>query len=304
MPKVSVLIPTYNYGHFIGEAIASALTQTYSDFELIIVDDNSTDNTDQVVAGYLTDPRITYFKNPKNLGLAGNFNQALKYSNGQYIKFLLADDLFHPTLLEKMVPLMERYPNVSLITSKREMFGLRVESSNLPLLHMQEGKKVIYASIRENAGNWIGEPTTVMFRKSALSVGNFNTDYICLVDWDLWLRILTVGDCYIIPETLSYFRVHDKQASKLIMKNYQYTFEEYAFYKAIKSDNVLQLDLSRLEIDEMIKKRATFCAKVMYKSAAGIFRKKSRKNFLKALKIASSEKVLLSPILQMLLLKN
>ncbi|HTE24832.1 glycosyltransferase family 2 protein [Flavitalea sp.] len=297
-PKVSILIPTYNYAHYIGEAIESALNQTYTDFELIIIDDQSKDNTDEVVAGYLTDPRIKYYKNKINLGLAANFNEALKYASGEYIKYLLADDLFHPTLLEKMVPVMDQYPNVSLVTSKRDMFGSKNKSSELPLLHLQEGKTVIYSSIREKAGNWIGEPTTVMFRKSVLKIGEFNTSYTCLVDWEMWLRILTVGDCYIIPDTLSYFRVHDKQASKLIMNDYKYTFEDYAFYKSIKIENPLRLDLSKLDIDIMIKKRATFCSKAMYKLFPHIAGRKARKNFVRAFKIAWNEKVMLAPLKQ------
>ena len=303
-PKVSILIPTYNYAHFIGEAIESALNQTYTDFELIIIDDQSRDNTDEVVEKYLSDTRVKYIKNKKNLGLAANFNEALKYANGEYIKYLLADDVFHPALLEKMVPVMDKYPNVTLVTSKRDMFGSKSKSSDLPLLYLQDGKTVIYASLKEKAGNWIGEPTTVMFRKSALHIGNFNTSYTCLVDWEMWLRLLTVGDCYIIPETLSYFRVHDKQASKLIMNDYKYTFEDYAFYRSVKSENALGLDLSKLDIDKMIKKRATFCSKAMYKLLPHILRKSQRENFLRAFKIARKEKVLLAPLLKFIAPKN
>ena len=145
LPKVSILVPTYNYAHYIGEAIESALNQTYTDFELIIVDDQSKDNTDEVVARYLSDSRVSYYKNKVNLGLAANFNEALKYAKGEYIKYLLADDLLHPTLLEKMVPVMDKYPDVSLVTSRRDMFGARNKSSDLPLLHLQEGTTVIYS---------------------------------------------------------------------------------------------------------------------------------------------------------------
>jgi glycosyltransferase involved in cell wall biosynthesis len=295
-PKVSILIPTYNYAHFIGEAIESALAQTYTDFELIIIDDQSRDNTDEVVARYLGDSRVKYYKNKVNLGLAANFNEALNYANGEYIKYLLADDLFHKELLEKMVAVMEAFPSVTLVTSKRDMFGTKNKSSELPLTHLQKGTDVIYASLKEKAGNWIGEPTTVMFRKSALSIGQFNTSYTCLVDWEMWLRILTTGDCYIIPETLSYFRVHEKQASRLIMNDYKYTFEDYDFYKAVKTENKLNLDLSRMDLDRMIRKRAAFCSKAMYKLLPHIGDKKQRSNFFRALKIAWNEKVLLAPL--------
>jgi hypothetical protein len=203
-----------------------------------------------------------------------------------------------------MVPVMEQFPNVSLVTSKREMFGSKNKSSDLPLLHFQEGHNVIYASLREKAGNWIGEPTTVMFRKSALSIGGFNTSYTCLVDWEMWLRILTAGDCYIIPETLSYFRVHDKQASKLVMNDYKYTFEDYRFYKSMQTENPLHLDLSKIELQGMIRKRAVFCAKAMYKMLPHIASKKPREIFLKAFRIAREEGVLLAPLMQLVRAKK
>ncbi|RYY30107.1 MAG: glycosyltransferase family 2 protein [Chitinophagaceae bacterium] len=296
-PRVSILIPTYNYAHYLGEAITSALNQTFQDFELIIVDDQSTDNTDEVVQAYLTDSRISYYKNRENLGLARNFNESLKYARGEYIKYLLADDLLHPALLEKFVPIMDANPNISLITSQREMFGAKNRTNALPFFHLQNGKTVITESIRKN-GNWIGEPTTVMFRKSDLSVGAFNPEYTCLVDWEMWLRLLTIGDCYIVPETLSYFRVHDKQASNLILADYKYTFEDYRFYKDIQTRNVYNIDLNKVGIDELVRKRAVFCAKAMYKLLPYIHHKKQRDIIAQAFRIARREKVLLTPILK------
>ena len=296
-PKVSILIPTYNYAHHIDEAIQSALNQTYTDFEIVIVDDHSTDNTDEVVEKYLGDKRIRYYKNPVNLGLVENFNKCLSYANGEYIKFLLADDKFEPTLLEKFVQIMDQYPNVSLVTSNRDMFGTKTKKRVLPFTGLQEGKKIIFESLREKNGNWIGEPTTVMFRRSDLRVGNFNPSYYCLVDWEMWLRLLCVGDCYLIPETLSYFRVHTGQASQKILKDYKFTFEEYFFYKEIQTRNKFQIDLSKLEINQIIKRRAAYCAKAMYKLLPRLFQKKDRSILIKAFKIASQEKVLLKPLM-------
>jgi glycosyltransferase involved in cell wall biosynthesis len=297
-PTVSILVPTYNYGHHIDEALQSALGQTYSDFEIIIIDDASKDNTDEIVQKYLKDPRFSYYKNPVNLGLVENFNNCLTYARGKYIKFLLADDKFEPTLLEKFVPIMEQYPNVTLVTSNREVFGNETKKRVLPLTGLQNGRKVIFESLREGHGNWIGEPTTVMFRKSDLvRTGNFNPAYYCLVDWEMWLRLLNIGDCYIIPETLSYFRVHPGQASKKILSGYKFTFEDYFFYKEIETNNKYQLDLSSLGINKIIKKRATFCAKAMYKVLPRFYQKKERSIFTKAFKIAIREKVLLAPLI-------
>jgi glycosyltransferase involved in cell wall biosynthesis len=118
-PKVSVLIPTYNYAYCLDEAMQSVLDQTLSDFELIVIDDCSKDNTDDVMQKYLTDPRITYMKNEKNLGLVGNWNKCLSYAKGDYIKILCADDKFRKDLLEKMVNVMEKYKNVYLVACNK-----------------------------------------------------------------------------------------------------------------------------------------------------------------------------------------
>src|SRR5688572_27397135 len=162
-PKVSVIIPSYNSAAYMDEAIQSVLNQTFENFELIIVDDCSPDNTDSVVQKYLGDKRVSYYKNSSNLGLGGNWNKALKYAKGDYIKFLCSDDKFHPQLLEKFVVIMDEYPQVSLVSSYREEFGLAGVKNEPPFAHLQKGQKIIVESLKER--NWIGEPTCVMFRK-------------------------------------------------------------------------------------------------------------------------------------------
>src|SRR5688572_12302291 len=116
-PKVSVLIPTYNYAHFLDETIQSVLDQTFTNFELVIVDNCSTDNTDEVVQKYLTDTRISFYRNETNIGLVGNWNKCLDYARGEYIKYLCADDKFRPELLEKFVAVMDQNPGVSIMSS-------------------------------------------------------------------------------------------------------------------------------------------------------------------------------------------
>ena len=241
-PTVSILIPTYNYARYLDEAIQSVLNQTFQNFEMIIVDDQSTDNTDQVVQKYLSDPRISYIKNPKNLGLVGNFNQCLEYAKGSYIKFLLADDKLEFTLLEKFVKLMDSIPSVSLVTSGSSTFGSVTQIRTPLMTGLQNGHKVILECLRNGKGNWLGEPTGVMFRKRDLYVGKFNPEYICVVDLDMWLRLLTVGDCYIIPETLAYFRIHPSQASnKNSIRNW---FDEYYFFRDVKKKNVYKVKMN------------------------------------------------------------
>ena len=282
VPKVSVIIPSYNSAAFMDEAIQSVLNQTFENFELIIVDDCSPDDTDSVVQKYLGDKRISYYKNASNLGLSGNWNKALKYAKGDYVKFLCSDDKFHPQLLEKFVVIMDQYPEVSLVSSYREEFGLAGVKNEPPFAHLQKGQKIIVESLKER--NWIGEPTCVMFRKENLKFGEFNPQYIYYIDWDMWLRQLSIGDCYIIPEILSYFRVHEKQVSKMVMKTFLNYFEVFKFYKNIRDNNPYKINFAQLEIDSLVKQKAIKCANAAIKLIPGLYRKENRVLFKEAIK--------------------
>ena len=92
-PKISVCIPTYNYAHYISFAVESILSQQFTDFELIIVDDCSKDNTEEIVSRFLCDKRVSFEKNERNLGLVANWNKCLSKAKGEYIKFVFADDM-------------------------------------------------------------------------------------------------------------------------------------------------------------------------------------------------------------------
>ena len=120
-PLVSVLIPTYEYGRFLPEAIESVLAQDFRDYELIIADDASQDDTAEICRKYAEqDLRIIFVRHEKNLGLVGNLNWCLQKARGKYIKYLLADDrLNHPSALRKMVDVLNCHPEVSLVASSR-----------------------------------------------------------------------------------------------------------------------------------------------------------------------------------------
>ena len=105
---VSIITPSYNTARFIGEAIQSVQAQTYTNWEMIIVDDCSTDNTDDVVKPFLSDQRIKYLKNDKNSGAAVCRNRAIKEAKGKWMAFLDSDDLWMPEKLEKQIEFMEK----------------------------------------------------------------------------------------------------------------------------------------------------------------------------------------------------
>jgi glycosyltransferase involved in cell wall biosynthesis len=294
-PKVSVLIPTYNYAHFIGEAIESVLTQTFTDFELIILDDASTDNTDDVVAQYLHDPRIQYYKNDKNLGLVGNWNKALDLATGEYIKILCADDKFRPTLLERFVAVMDEHKQVTLVVCNREVFGGASKILTLPLKHYQKGRDMINSTI--NSWDRIGEPTSTMFRRSDLEkAGKFDPNKHQFIDLDVWIRLLTIGDCYIVPEALSYQRSHAGALTSANFRSNRFTFEDYELHRDLREGRGFTVDVSDMNINAAVRGKAALCAKVMYKMLPKLHEAESRQKFVRAFKIARKEGVLLAPL--------
>jgi glycosyltransferase involved in cell wall biosynthesis len=292
MPKVSILVPSYNASVFLDESITSALNQTFTDFELIIVDNCSTDDSEEIISKYLADKRIKYYRNEKNIGVVNNFNKCLSYASGEYIKFLCSDDKLHSELLEKSVSVMDQYPNVLLVASFFEDFGFASRIVKTPFTHLVNGKKAIYQIL--NNYNYLGQPSNVMIRKSALSVGNFNNEFCWMADWELWLRILSIGDCYIIPEVLSYARDHDNRVSRAMQKKFNNYFENYKMVKAIKKHNELHLDFKEFDIDKVIKKKATDCTLAIPWTIMGFGKKENRKIFINAFSIAFTESVFAS----------
>lgn len=227
-PMVSILIPTYNRPEYFEQALQSAISQTYQNKEIIIADDSTNDKTEKVVQQYLANYSfIHYVKNPRNLGPLENDLQLLELAKGDYINFLMDDDLFHHKKLEKMVPFLAD-EHVKLVTSHRQ--EIDEDSNLLPLSYLTqklfdknmllEGRKMAESAIVSQY-NYIGEPTTVLFRKKDLvePFGVLNgRRYGCNVDLATWYGLLRQGKGVYIEETLSYLRRHkEQQSNKLYM---------------------------------------------------------------------------------------
>ncbi len=214
-PKISVCIPTYNYADYLPFAIESVLGQSFTDFELIIQDDCSKDNTAEVVERYLSDRRLIFETNECNLGLAGNWNRCLSKARGEYLKFVFADDLLaSPDCLARMSSVLDRDRSVSLVTSARNIID-----SESRLVHVlsefgsrsctADGHKIIsYCLLRLT--NFIGEPSAVMFRRADSGRG-FCPRYAHALDMEFWFHLLEKGRFVFIDETLTSYRVHPRQ---------------------------------------------------------------------------------------------
>lgn len=194
---VSIIMPSYNTGRFIKESIESVLAQTYQNWELIIVDDCSTDNTDEVVASF-QDNRIRFFKNDVNSGAAVSRNRALREAKGKWIAFLDSDDLWLPEKLEKQISFMEQNDYHFSYTEYEE-----IDENGKPLGRYVTGPKKITKRGMYNYC-WPG-CLTVMY----------DAEYIGLIqiadikknnDYAMWLHICENSICYLLTQKLSKYR--------------------------------------------------------------------------------------------------
>jgi glycosyltransferase involved in cell wall biosynthesis len=211
-PVVTVCIPVYNCEQYVGAAIESVLGQTWGDFELVVLDNCSTDRTPQVIRGY-DDPRLRIITNDANIGAAGNWNKALAEARGEFLKIVCADDILYPTCLEEqLAPLRQpENRNVVMACCGRDVINeqgqrlmkraFRGASGRLP------GKRAI-GIIARTGTNRIGEPTAVLLRTAVLrSAGAFDGDCHYVIDVDYWCRVLLHGDLWVLPQSLCAFRV-------------------------------------------------------------------------------------------------
>ena len=217
-PRVSVCIPVYNRPDYIVEAVDSVLAQTFGDFELIIVDNCSTDDTPAVIERLAAgDNRISFYKNDRNLGICSSLNRLMLLARGEYIKFLFSDDLLEPRCLEVFVEVLDSRPSVSLVTSFTRCVGASSETrgeSCFPGTGQLDGK-TCQKDMMVN-GCWPGSPSSVMFRRRHLHLGLFHHMWKYWVgDLDFWLRLAGAGNLYVVPEVLSCLRIHDGQESSI-----------------------------------------------------------------------------------------
>ena len=234
-PKVSICIPNYNYGRFIGDAIQSALEQTYKNFELIIVDNCSTDNSEEVIKSF-SDPRIRYCKNDRNIGLIRNWNRCLSLARGEYITLLHADDKITPNSIEKRVEILDRNPTVGLvyascifIDSKGAVTGeIHPYDRDYNVIRGEdEFKKLVL-------GNHITTPTIMVRKKCYEALGSFSEEYLYM-DWEMWLRITLNYDVSFISEPLGYSRLHDASATNSYLLNRKMNIARMDQYKIFKT---------------------------------------------------------------------
>lgn len=210
MPKVSVTIPAYNAMEYLPETLENVLRQTYEDFEVIVVNDGSSDETEQWVS-QIEDSRVKLISQ-KNQGLAGARNTGISHAKGEYIAFLDADDLWEPTKLEKQLRVLEENPEVGLVYTWVAYINETGEPTGRVFKNQAEG--YVWGKLIEH--NIVESGSVAMVRSSCFETcGLFDRNLGSYIeDWDMWLRLATDYPFKVVKEPLVYYRQRPGSASR------------------------------------------------------------------------------------------
>ncbi len=205
-PLVSVLMTAYNREKYIAEAIESVLHSTYKNWELIIVDDRSSDHTVEIARSYeRLDSRIRVYVNEKNLGDYQNRNQAARYARGKYLKYVDADDMVYPFGLEQLVYYMEQFPEAgyglcSLPQDQQRIYPFALTPEQAYRRHYIEDRWIFHKA-----------PLSAIIRTDAFwDVGGFSGD-LYYGDMEMWMRLSQKYPVVLMPHGIVWYRIHGDQ---------------------------------------------------------------------------------------------
>lgn len=222
--KISIITASYNYANYITDVITSVINQTYSDWELIIVDDGSSDNSVDIIKSFCdNDARIKLYQHEgsTNKGLKESILLGLEKASGDWIAFLESDDFFKPENLAKKVEIIEKNPSVTLVFNKVEFIGDKKRSkktekdlspTQVELSKMTFPRNMFYDFCKKNM---ILTFSAVIVKKEKLKAVDFNTNIDALLDWWLWIHLSYKNEFYYLDEELTQWNIHpDSYISK------------------------------------------------------------------------------------------
>ncbi len=235
-PKVSIIIPAYNTEDYISEAINSVLEQTFQDFELIVVNDKSTDNTKKEIESFLPNSKIIFVDLERNRGRAGALNEGLKIMNGEFVSFLDSDDIYILDKTEKQVKFMEKNPEVDMVYGTANYAGSRegrtplmVAPKNLLERMKKSAKEGIEELKRKDyekkvnpiflTEEWIAGCSVLIRRRVFDSGIRFDENLRNIEDYDLWYQLVGAGfKIKEMDDSFYLYRQHENQKSKVSEK--------------------------------------------------------------------------------------
>jgi glycosyltransferase involved in cell wall biosynthesis len=230
-PKVSFIIPCYKLAHFLGECLSSILAQTYSDFEVLIMDDCSPDNTQELAAEF-KDPRVIYIRNATNLGHLRNYNRGIELSRGKYIWLISADDrLRSQNVLQKYVDLLERNPQVGYVFSPPMYMTEEGDEVEVAELYSWPGTQDRILSSREVVNHSafscpVCAPTGLVRKECYSRLGDFPLNLPRTGDWYLWAKFATRYEVGYFAEPMACYRWHSTNLDDKLRKEQPSLFRE------------------------------------------------------------------------------
>ncbi len=240
---VSVLMTSYNREKYIAEAIESVLSSSYKNFELIIVDDGSTDTTLAIAKKYeAEDPRIKVYQNEKNLGDYQNRNKAAAYASGKYLKYLDSDDTIYDFGLAYCVAEMEKYPDADL--GMYYQYEMDDKTSDC-----WSSEKIVKEHFFVRQYLSMGPTGTIIKRERFLQTGGFDVRFGVASDMFFNIRMASVSPIVLLPKLFVYYRVHEEQENKNQKGYLKYS---YLYFKELLEK--VQLPLTAKEIKYLYRK--------------------------------------------------
>ena len=258
LPAISVCIPTYNGAKYIAQTIESILNQTFTDFEIIVSDDGSSDKTLEIV-GSFNDPRIVRIDRLSKVGAEANWNNAVANASASLVKLVCQDDMLYPQCLEVEVQTMSKSENQDVsfcfhlrdfvTPNSRKLSARRVGYSNL----QKYSKTEILTKVVRSGGNPIGEPMAVTMRKLSLnSAGKFRGDYV--IDLDMWSKLSDQGSALFIEQHLSAFRISKTSWTSSLKKSQLSSVRTLSKKLQVDSDGAItKFDLLRGQIVGLVR---------------------------------------------------
>ncbi len=227
MPKISVIMPVYNAEQYLREAIDSILSQTFGDFELIIIDDGSKDSSPAIVERY-EDPRIRFYVNEENMGVAKTLNRGLDLATGQYIARMDSDDISLPERFAKQVAYLDAHPEIGILATDVQTFGAQEYYHPTSKTHEQLSVDMLFSCC-------LCHPTVMMRRSLGL---RYDPAFNRMEDYELWIRASQQCRLACYPEILFRYRIHPHQVTQ--KRDEKLT----AMFRSLKLRQIAQFNLT------------------------------------------------------------
>jgi glycosyltransferase involved in cell wall biosynthesis len=213
-------MPSYNYARYIGASLESVLAQTFTDFEVLVVDDDSRDGSREVVRSYLGDPRVRLIEQSRNQGIALTQNAGISLSSGEFICILNADDIWRPEKLARQVAFLDDNPEISSVFNIPELIdgeGARIGENDerwTKTFEVENRSPAQWIRRLLEKGNCLFHPSAMIRRAAHESVGLYDPRFSCAHDFDLWIRMLLAGQSFhVLAERDTCFRMHGENDS-------------------------------------------------------------------------------------------